>query len=145
MSNLKRLAVLIAAAATLAGTALPAAAQQGMGMGPGAGAGARQGQVQKNIPESRLERMAVRLNLTAEQKEKILPILQEEYNEIKTMRNDTTLTRQQRQQKMQELRDRYHNRVKELLTPAQQQQADAMRQQARERWERRKQPAPPQQ
>ncbi|BDV42253.1 hypothetical protein GURASL_11760 [Geotalea uraniireducens] len=145
MSNLKRLAVLIAAAATLAATALPAAAQQGMGMGPGAGAGARQGQVQKNIPESRLERMAVRLNLTAEQKEKILPILQEEYNEIKTMRNDTTLTRQQRQQKMQELRDRYHNRVKELLTPAQQQQADAMRQQARERWERRKQPAPPQQ
>lgn len=145
MNNPKRLAVLIAAAATLAGTALPAAAQQGLGMGPGGGAGARQGQVQKNIPESRLERMAVRLNLTAEQKEKILPILQEEYNEIKTMRNDTTLTRQQRQQKMQELRDRYHNRIKELLTPAQQQQADAMRQQARERWERRKQPVPPQQ
>lgn len=143
MKRLKHLTVLIAAVAALAGTGQLASAQQGMG--PGAGGGARQGRLQRVTPESRLERMATRLNLSADQKAKILPILQEESKEIATLRNDTTLTRLQRQQKMQELRDRYHNRIKEQLTPEQQKQADAMRQQAKERWERRKNQLKPQQ
>ncbi|WP_298432489.1 hypothetical protein [Geobacter sp.] len=118
----------------------------GMGEGMGAGKAGRQGKMQMMDPQQRLQRMTTRLGLSEEQKAKILPILEDEAKQLQELRDDTTLTRIQKRDKMREIRDRCHDRIKEVLTPEQQKKADEMREKARERWERRKSrmTAPPQ-
>ncbi len=148
---MKRISFALAAAAVvvslagincgaLAQTGPGAGAGMGAGSGAGAGMGAKRGagKMQKMDPERMLKRMEANLGLSAEQKEKIRPILQEEIEEMKAIRNDTTLTRTQKREKMQEMRDRYHAKIGEQLTPEQRQKADAMREKAKERWEKRK-------
>lgn len=138
---MKRISLALAAAAVvvaLAGINQGAMAQTepgaGMGMGPKKGAG----KMQKMDTAERLKRMEGRLGLSEEQKGKIAPILEEEAKEIKALRNDTTLTRIQKQEKMREIRDAYHGKIGEQLTAEQRQKADAMREKAKERWEKRK-------
>ncbi|WP_298269048.1 hypothetical protein [Geobacter sp.] len=141
-----------AALAALAGMQQGAWAQTapggGPGMGPGMGPGkaGRQGKMQMMDPAQRLQRMTTRLGLSEDQKAKILPILEDEAKELKALRDNTTLTRIQKRDKMREIRDRCHDRIKEVLTPEQQKKVDEMREKARERWERRKSrmTAPPQ-
>ncbi|QSV44451.1 hypothetical protein [Geobacter benzoatilyticus] len=112
-------------------------AQTGPGGGGGMGAKRGAARIQKMDPEQRLKRMGVQLGLNAEQKAKILPILQEQGKEMDTLRADGNLTRTQRQEKMQEIRNRYHERIGEHLTPEQRTKADAMRELAKERWQKR--------
>ena len=129
-----------AALAALAGMQEGAWAETAPGGGPAMGPGkmGRQGKMQMMDPAQRLQRMTTRLGLSEEQKAKILPILEDEAKELKALRDDTTLTRIQKRDKMREIRDRCHDRIKEVLTPEQQKKADEMREKARERWERRK-------
>lgn len=70
-------------------------------------------------PAAHLERLSACLGLTADQKTKISPILEEQSREMKAARDDANLTRDQRMQKMQELRTKYHDRIGALLTPEQ--------------------------
>lgn len=146
---MKRISFALAAAAvvvSLAGIDHGALAQigpgdgAGMGAGTGAGTGPKRGagKMRKMDPERMLQRMEANLGLSAEQKEKIRPILQEEIQEMQAIRNDTTLTRVQKREKMQEMRDRYHAKIGEQLTAEQRQKADDMRKKAKERWEKRK-------
>lgn len=137
---MKRISFALAAAAvvvSLAGINHGAFAQTGPGAGTGMGPKRGAGKMQKMDPERMLNRMEVNLGLSAEQKEKIRPILQDETKEMEAVRNDTTLTRIQKREKMREIRDRYHEKIGEQLTPEQRQKADAMREKAKERWEKR--------
>jgi len=106
-------------------------------MGP---AGMKKGAGQKmSNPDQRLARMGQRLGLTEEQKVKIKPLLDEEAKEMRAIRNDDNLTRAQRQEKMQLVRDTSHDKIKEHLTPDQQKKADEYREMARQRWEKKQQ------
>jgi Spy/CpxP family protein refolding chaperone len=80
---------------------------------------ARQGRLQRMDPAVRLERMSSCLGLTADQKTKIAPILNEQTKEMKALHDDAKLTRDQRMQKMQDLRTKYHDKIGAILTPEQ--------------------------
>lgn len=87
----------------------------GMGRGKGAGMGHGMGPMAK-------------LNLTDEQRAKIQPILQSSRQQAHAVRNDTTLTPEQKQAKMREIHQGAVTQMNSLLTPEQQQQWQQMRQ-----------------
>ena len=130
----------LTAVAALAGTHQAVLAQTDPA--PGAGMGkVRGGGMKKMDPAERLKRMERHLALTEEQKTAIAPILAEENGEMKAVRDDASLNRTQKREKMREIRDRYHDRIGAILTPEQRQKADEARDRARDRWEKRQQRA----
>lgn len=78
-------------------------------------------------PGERLRVMAEKLGLTEEQKAQIKPILKEEMQALKALRDDTTLTREARWAKAREIRESYLPRIRAVLTPEQQVKLDEMR------------------
>ncbi|RNC73260.1 MAG: hypothetical protein ED859_00700 [Desulfuromonadales bacterium] len=142
---MKRIKLMIAAAVAIAamtGMNQGALAQtdkgewQGKGMGPGMG---KPGKKQAMDPAERLRRMEKHLGLTEEQKGTIKPILDEEAKELKALREDTSLSRDQKREKLQTLRTKYHDQITQVLTPEQKKKADAMREKAKERHDQRQQ------
>jgi len=67
----------------------------------------------------RMQEVAKKLNLTDKQKEKLKPIFQEELEKLKTIRDDSSLSRLQKARKLKALRDEVTPKVKEVLTPEQ--------------------------
>ena len=83
----------------------------GMGNGKGAGMGP-----------------LAKLNLTQDQRAKIGPIMQSVRQQAQAVRNDTTLTPQQKRAKMRDIHQGAMTQLNSLLTPEQQQQWQEMRQ-----------------
>uniref|UniRef100_A0A831TWN1 CpxP superfamily protein n=1 Tax=Geobacter metallireducens TaxID=28232 RepID=A0A831TWN1_GEOME len=136
---MKRISFALAAAAVivaLAGINHGAAAQPGPGAKAEMGARKGAGKMGKMDPEMVLKRMETNLGLSAEQKEKIRPILQDEIKEMEAVRADAALTRAQKREKMREIRDRKHRLIGEHLTVEQRRKADAQRDMAKKRWEK---------
>ncbi|ADI83719.1 hypothetical protein KIP69_04495 [Geobacter sulfurreducens] len=131
----------LTAVAALAGTQQAVLAQTDPAPGAGMGKVRGGGGVKKMDPAERLKRMERHLGLTEEQKTAIAPILAEENGEMKAVRDDASLNRTQKREKMREIRDRYHDRIGAILTPEQRQKADEARDRARDRWEKRQQRA----
>jgi Spy/CpxP family protein refolding chaperone len=71
-------------------------------------------------PEKRLARLSERLDLTGEQQEKLLPILQAEYAELQKLPGNDSFNREQRRAKLQQITQETNARVMPLLTPDQQ-------------------------
>jgi len=84
-------------------------------------------------PEERLTRMSTRLQLTDDQKKSIEPILKEEDAEIKKVFQDTAITKQQKMEKVRDIRRSTHDKIKPILTAEQQQKLEQMREKAIER------------
>lgn len=70
-------------------------------------------------PEVQLNRLAEGLQLTAEQKELIRPMLKDEYAQLKAIRHDENLSPKQIQIKVEELRTVTVDKIQTVLTPAQ--------------------------
>ena len=87
----------------------------GMGRGKGAGMGRGMG-------------LMARLNLTDDQRAKIQPILQSSRQQAQAVRNDATLTPEQKQAKIRDIHRGTMTQMNSLLTPEQQQQWQEMRQ-----------------
>jgi protein CpxP len=71
-------------------------------------------------PGARLERLSKELKLTDEQKTQLKPILEDEQKQFEALRNEGSLTREERWTKMQEIRQSTHERMNSVLTPDQQ-------------------------
>ena len=69
-----------------------------------------------------------KLNLTDDQRAKIQPILKSSRQQAQAVRNDTTLTPEQKQAKMRDIHQGAMSQMNSLLTPEQQQQWQEMRQ-----------------
>ena len=67
-----------------------------------------------------LQELSEKLNLTDEQKAAIKPILATEANEIKAVHQDGSLSTEQKQAKIKEIRDNSREKINALLTPEQQ-------------------------
>ena len=67
-----------------------------------------------------LQELSEKLNLTDEQKAAIEPILATEANEIKAVHQDSSLSDEQKQAKVKEIRDSSREKINALLTPEQQ-------------------------
>ncbi len=78
-------------------------------------------------PDNRLKLMKESLALSDEQVTKIRPLIVAEQAELEKLRGDSTLNRDQRRAKLQELNKSTSEKVRELLTPEQQKKQDAIK------------------
>jgi Spy/CpxP family protein refolding chaperone len=76
----------------------------------------------------RVAALANELKLTPQQQDKMRPILQDEGQKMIAIYRDTTLSRETRMSKIQELRDANRIKIKAILTPEQMEQWDKLRQ-----------------
>ena len=88
----------------------------------------------QSIPRDRLHRLeavAKQLHLTHEQERQLLPILRAEEPKLQAIKNDPSLSRVERLQRLREIHDESNPQVKAILTPTQYQQLQVMRQKRR--------------
>lgn len=83
------------------------------------------------------------LNLTDEQKAKLRPILMEENQQMDAVRNDTTLSPDQKVAKANEIRHTASPRIRAILTPEQLQKLADLQQKAKQQQEQGSPAAPP--
>jgi len=81
--------------------------------------------------------MSENLNLTEEQKAKIRPILEDEAEQLKALRADTSLSPEQSRAKARESRSSTRSQIDQILTPEQKGKRTEMQRKARERREER--------
>jgi Spy/CpxP family protein refolding chaperone len=67
----------------------------------------------------RMQELSAELNLTEAQKEKLRPIIREEMGKMQELRNDATLSRQGKAQKLRALRQEMEPKIKAILTEEQ--------------------------
>ena len=92
----------------------------------GSQGGERQRPSQEQMQQRRAD-MAEKLGLSAEQKAGIKNIRQQERDALKALKDDSSLTKDQRKAKAQEIREASRAQSKAVLTPEQQAQAEALR------------------
>ena len=85
-----------------------------------------------------LDRLAERLALTDSQKETIRSYRQAEAEQLQALRDNSSLTPEQKREQFQTIRQHTQEQVRSVLTPDQQQKLDDMRQQARESFQNRR-------
>lgn len=129
----------IALAAFLCGVLVlsPARAQDAAQPAPQAQAqpGGRADQMQAR----QLEMMTKRLNLTADQQAQVKSIQQDTREQMMALRNDSTLSQDQRQAKMMDVRKSSQDKIRGVLTDEQKPKFDAMQAQMRGRMRNRQQ------
>src|SRR5882724_865883 len=94
--------------------------------------------------QAKLQQLSAQLNLTPDQKEKLKPILQDEAQQMQTVRDDTSLTKQQKWSKSREIQQSFQPKVNAVLTPEQQDKLKQMKQQAIQQMREKKNSAIPQ-
>jgi periplasmic protein CpxP/Spy len=85
---------------------------------------------QKSAAVSKAEAIAQQLNLTPEQKVKILPILRDEVPKLNAIKNDNSLSKIQKMQQIRAIHQQTDPQMKAILSPAQYQKLQTIRQQA---------------
>ena len=70
--------------------------------------------------DQRMQRMTQALELTGDQQEKIKPILESESTQMQALRDDTSLSQQDRMAKMKEIREHTASQINPILNPDQQ-------------------------
>jgi protein CpxP len=85
---------------------------------------------QKSGRLSKAEEIAQQLNLTPEQKVKILPILRDEVPKVNAIKNDNSVSNMQKMQQIRAIHQQTDPQMKAILSPAQYEKLKATRQQA---------------
>jgi periplasmic protein CpxP/Spy len=76
--------------------------------------------------QERVQHLTKKLNLDAEQQAKVKGIFDEQQSQAQTVRQDSSLSPQDRRAKMMQLRQSTHQQIRSALNPDQQQKFDAM-------------------
>ena len=113
-------AVVLIAAGTLGMLLVAVSASQ-------AGAQQAQSTQSKEQKLDKLEVLSKQLNLTPEQKMKLLPILKADAPKIEAIKNNTSLTKLQKLEQIRAVREQSDPQVKAILTPEQYQQLQDIR------------------
>ena len=79
---------------------------------------------------AKLEAISQQLNLTPQQKAKVLPILADEAPKVQAIKNNSSLSRMQKMQQVQAIHQQTDPQMKAILTPEQYQKLRTIRQQA---------------
>jgi periplasmic protein CpxP/Spy len=85
---------------------------------------------QKAGAMSKAQAIAQQLNLTPQQKEKILPILADEVPKVNAIKNDNSLTNIQKMEGIRAIHQQTDPQMKAILSPEQYQKLRTIRQQA---------------
>jgi periplasmic protein CpxP/Spy len=83
--------------------------------------------------DQHLQMLSEKLNLTDDQKAKLKPILQDEIQQIKTVREDSSLSQEQKHAKLESIHESMHDQIHAVLTPEQQAKFKQMRQEQMEK------------
>jgi protein CpxP len=78
--------------------------------------------------DQHLQMLSEKLNLTDDQKAKLKPILQDQMQQMKAVREDSSLSEEQRRAKMKPIHESFHDQINAVLTPEQQAKFKQMRQ-----------------
>ena len=84
---------------------------------------------QKSGKLSKLEAISQQLQLTPQQKAKVLPILRDELPKVEAIKNDNSLGKIQKVQQLRAIHQQTDPQMKAILSPAQYQKLQAIRQQ----------------
>jgi protein CpxP len=84
---------------------------------------------QKGGAMQKAQAVAQQLNLTPQQKEKILPILADEVPKVNAIKNNNTLSKIQKIQQLRAIHQQTDPQMKAILSPEQYQKLQAIRQQ----------------
>lgn len=84
---------------------------------------------QKPTGVAKVEAISQQLDLTPQQKIKILPILRDELPKVQAIKNDNSLTRMQKAQQIRVIHQQTDPQMKAILTPQQYEKLKAIRQQ----------------
>jgi len=99
-----------------------------------AGAPPEQGRGRGHLdPAKRSEMLAQRLNLTSDQQSKVQDILKSEQSQMQSVRQDSSVSQQDRRSKMMEIHKGSNDQVRALLDSTQQKKWDEM-QSRQEQW-----------
>ncbi len=79
---------------------------------------------------AKVEAIAQQLNLTPEQKAKILPILRQEAPKVEAIKNDNSLSKMQKVQQIRTIHQQTDPQMKAILSPEQYQKLQGIRRQA---------------
>ena len=85
---------------------------------------------QKGGAMSKAQAIAQQLNLTPQQKEKILPILVDEAPKVSAIKSDNSLSKMQKMQQIRAIHQQTDPQMKSILSPEQYQKLKTIRQQA---------------
>jgi Spy/CpxP family protein refolding chaperone len=101
-------------------------------------------------PEQELGWLSDKLQLTDDQKAKIKPLIEDEHKQLAALRGDSSLTRQDRQAKFQQIHASTYDQIRPILTEPQQATLKQMEEQQQQRMKARQgkagqAPPPPQQ
>lgn len=83
--------------------------------------------------EAKLQQISTELNLTDEQKTQIKPVLQDEFTQLKGVRNDSSMSPEQKKAKATEIHQSAKSQISSFLTPEQQKKLAEMRETARDK------------
>jgi Spy/CpxP family protein refolding chaperone len=83
--------------------------------------------------DQHLQMLSEKLNLTDDQKATLKPILQDHMQQIKTVREDSSLSEEQKHAKLKSIHDSMHGQINAMLTPEQQAKFKQMRQEQMEK------------
>ena len=84
---------------------------------------------QKGDAMSKAQAIAQQLNLTPQQKDKILPILADEVPKVNAIKNDNSLSSTQKMQQVRAIHQQTDPQMKAIMSPEQYQKLKAIRQQ----------------
>jgi len=83
--------------------------------------------------EAHLQMLSEKLNLTEDQKAKLKPILQDQAQQLRALRDDPSLSPEQKSAKKKIVRELTHDQINSVLTPEQQDKFKQMKQDAMEK------------
>lgn len=101
--------------------------------GPPQGMGGHMGHHPMPSVDDQVKHLTQKLNLTSDQQTKLKPILEDQRKQMEQIRNDSSLSRDDRMSKMQQLHSSSDTQIRGLLTEDQQKKFDAMREEQHNR------------
>jgi Spy/CpxP family protein refolding chaperone len=82
--------------------------------------------------QEHMNKVAMELNLTADQKTQVQSIMQDQMQQAKSIRQDSSLSEDQKEAKIKELHESAHSKINAVLTPDQQKKFAEIRKEHRE-------------
>ena len=83
--------------------------------------------------DQHLQMLSEKLNLTDDQKATLKPILQDQLQQMKAVREGSSLSQEQKRTKMKSIHEALHDQINAILTPDQQAKFKQMRQEQMEK------------
>jgi Spy/CpxP family protein refolding chaperone len=83
--------------------------------------------------QSHFQWLSQQLNLTTDQQAKLQPVFQNEEQQIKAIRENSTLSEDQKHDQIRQIHDSFQPQVQSVLTPGQKQKLEQLEEQGRQR------------